>query len=156
MTRVVVLSPEEAIALVRPRKTLPSFVSELTCDDGVIAVTADLRRLTYAPLPVKIAAKAVPVMHASARITSVWQNIAVLQVEADAAGLPATKLLPLAAGTIAKMARKSGLPENAVQLRKDGTVSLDLRALMRGEFTEVTGFRFEGGKVVVEGVPAQV
>jgi hypothetical protein len=152
VTHVVVLSPEEAIALVRPRPSLPSFVSELTCDDGVISVTADLRRLTYAPLPVKIAAKAVPVMHASARITSFWQNIAVLQVDADAAGLPATKLLPLASGTVAKMAHKSGLPEHAVQLRKDGTVSLDVLALMRGTFTEVTGFRFEGGKVVVEGV----
>lgn len=152
MTHVVVLSPEEAIALVRPRKSLPSFVSDLTCDDGAISVTADLRRLTYAPLPVKIAAKAVPVMHATARITSFWQNIAVLQVEADAAGLPATKLLPLASGTIAKMARKNGLPEHAVQLRKDGTVSLDVLALMRGTFTEVTGFRFEGGKVIVEGV----
>jgi hypothetical protein len=155
VTHVVVLSPEEAIALVRPRTSLPSFVSELTCDDGVISVTADLRRLTYAPLPVKIAAKAVPVMHASARITSLWQNIAVLQVDADAAGLPATKLLPLASGTIAKMARKSGLPEHAVQLRKDGTVSLDVLALMRGTFTEVTGFRFEGGKVIVEGVPRE-
>ncbi len=154
MTHVVVLSPEEAIALVRPRKTLPSFVSELTCDDGVISVTADLRRLTYAPLPVKIAAKAVPIMHASVRITSFWQNIAVLQVDADAAGLPATKLLPLASGTIAKMARKSGLPEHTVQLRKDGTISIDVRALMRGTFAEVTGFRFEGGKVVVEGVPS--
>ena len=152
MTHVVTLSPEEAIALVRPRKTLPSFVSDLTCDDGVISVTADLRRLTYAPLPVKIAAKAVPVMHASARIASFSQNIAVLDVDADAAGLPATKLLPLASGTIAKMVKKSGLPEHAVQLRKDGTVSLDVRALMRGSFTEVTGFRLEDGKVVVEGV----
>lgn len=154
MTHVVVLSPEEAIALVRPRKTLPSFVSDLTCDDGVISLTGDLRRLTYAPLPVKIAAKAVPVMHGSARITSFWQNIAVLQVDADAAGLPATKLLPLASGTIAKMVRKSGLPETAVQLRKDGTISLDVRALMRGRFAEVTGFRFENGNVVIEGVPA--
>lgn len=152
MTHVVVLSPEEAIALVRPRKTLPSFVSDLTCDEGVISLTGDLRRLTYAPLPVKIAAKAVPVMHGSARITSFHQNIAVLQVDADAAGLPATKLLPLASGTIAKMARKNGLPENAVQLRKDGTISLDVRALMRGSFAEVTDFRFEGGNVVVEGV----
>ncbi|WP_129787056.1 hypothetical protein [Promicromonospora panici] len=154
MTHVVVLSPQEAIALVRPRKTLPSFVSELTCNDGVMSVTGDLRRLTYAPLPVKIAAKAVPVMHGSARITSFWQNIAVLQVDADAAGLPATKLLPLASGTITKMARKSGLPDNAVQLRKDGTISLDVRALMRGRFAEVTDFRFEDGNVVVEGVPA--
>lgn len=154
MTHVVVLSPQEAIALVRPRKTLPSFVSELTCDDGVMSVTGDLRRLTYAPLPVKIAAKAVPVMHGSARITSFWQNIAVLQVDADAAGLPATKLLPLASGTITKMVRKSGLPENSVQLRKDGTISLDVRALMRGTFAEVTDFRFEDGKVVVEGVAA--
>lgn len=154
MTHVVVLSPQEAIALVRPRKSLPSFVSELTCEDGVISVTGDLRRLTYAPLPVKIAAKAVPVMHGSARITSFWQNIAVLQVDADAAGLPATKLLPLASSTITKMARKSGLPENAVQLRKDGTISLDVRALMRGQFAEVTDFRFEDGNVVVEGVAA--
>ncbi|WP_369371491.1 hypothetical protein AB1046_22415 [Promicromonospora sp. Populi] len=154
MTNVVVLSPEEAIALVRPRKTLPSFVSELTCDDGVIALTADLRRLIHAPLPVRIAAKAVPVMHGSARITSFQENVAVLQVDADAAGLPATKLLPLASGTIAKMARKSGLPEDAVQFRKDGTIALDVRTLMRGEFTEVTDFRFEGGKVVVEGVPS--
>ena len=154
MTHVVVLSPQEAIALVRPRKTLPSFVSDLTCNDGVMSVTGDLRRLTYAPLPVKIAAKAVPVMHGSARITSFWQNIAVLQVDADAAGLPATKLLPLASGTITKMARKSGLPENAVQLRKDGTISLDVRALMRGTFGEVTDFRFEDGNVVVEGIPA--
>jgi hypothetical protein len=154
VTHVVVLSPQEAIALVRPRKTLPSFVSELTCEDGVMSVTGDLRRLTYAPLPVKIAAKAVPVMHGSARITSFWQNIAVLQVEADGAGLPTTKLLPLASGTITKMVRKSGLPENSVQLRKDGTISLDVRALMRGTFAEVTDFRFEGGKVVVEGVAA--
>lgn len=154
MTYVVTLSPEEAIALVRPRKSLPSFVSDLTCDDGVIALTADLRRLVYAPLPVKLAAKAVPVMHGSVRITSFWQNIAVLKVDADAAGLPATRLLPLASGTVAKMASKSGLPEDAVQLRKDATVSVDVRALMRGQFSEVTGFRFEGGKVVVEGVPA--
>jgi hypothetical protein len=117
-------------------------------------VTGDLRRLTYAPLPVKIAAKAVPVVHGSARITSFDQNVAVLQVDADAAGLPATKLLPLASGTIAKMARKNGLPENAVQLRKDGTISLDVRALMRGSFAEVTDFRFEDGKVIVEGVAA--
>lgn len=154
MTHVVTLSPEEAIALVRPRKTLPSFVSELTCDDGAMALTADLRRLTYAPLPVKIAAKAVPVMHGSAQIVSFSENVAVLQVDADAAGLPASKLLPLASGTIAKMVRKSGLPEHSVQFRKDGTISLDVRALMRGSFAEVTGFRFEGGNVVVEGIPS--
>lgn len=155
MTHVVVLSPEEAIALVRPRKTLPSFVSELTCDDGVISLTADLRRLTYAPLPVKLAAKAVPVVHASARLTSFARNVVVLKVDADAAGLPAAKLLPLASGTVAKMARKRGLPEDAVQLRKDGTVTLDVLALLPEEFTEVTDFRFEGGKVIVEGVPRE-
>jgi hypothetical protein len=154
VTHVLSLTPEEAISLVRPRPTLPSFVTDLACDNDTISLTADLRRLVHAPMPVKLAAKAVPVMHGSARIVSVTDNVAVLAIDADAAGLPATKLLPLASGTVAKMARKKGLPDGAVEIRKDATVALDMRALLSDRFSSVTGLSFSGGKVVVTGIPA--
>lgn len=154
MTHVLTLTPEEAIALVRPRRTMPSFVADLTCDEDAISLTADLRRLVHAPTPVKLAAKAVPVMHGSARIVSVSDNTAVLAVKADAAGLPTTKLLPLASGTVTKMARKKGLPDGAVEIRQDATIALNLQALLSHEFSSVTGLSFADGKVTVSGTPA--
>jgi hypothetical protein len=154
VTHALTLTPEQAIALVRPRRTLPSFVADLTCDNDAISLTADLRRLVHAPMPVKLAAKAVPVIHGSARIISVANNVAVLAVDADAAGLPATKLLPLASGTVAKMARKKGLPEGTVEIRKDATIALNMQALLADQFSSVTGLSFDGGKVVVTGIPA--
>ncbi|MBE1877139.1 hypothetical protein [Myceligenerans pegani] len=154
MTHVLTLTPEEAIALVRPRPTLPSFVTDLACDNDTVSLTADLRRLVHAPMPVKLAARAVPTMHGSARIVSVADNVAVLAVDADAAGLPATKLLPLASGTVAKMARKKGLPEGTVEVRKDATIALNMQALLADRFSSVTGLTFSGGKVVVTGTPA--
>ena len=153
MTEALTLTPEEAIALVRPGSGLPSFISDVRVENGTAAAHADLRRLVDAPAAVKAAAKVVPTLNASATVKEVTDGVATFDLTADAAGLPVGKLLGLAQPVVKGLLKQKGLPTDVVTLGS-GTFSVDLATVLADRVKEVTGLRFEGGTVVVEGTPA--
>ncbi|RPF22463.1 hypothetical protein [Myceligenerans xiligouense] len=153
MTEALTLTPEEAIALVRPGSGLPSFISDVKVDDGTASAHADLRRLVDAPVAVKAAAKVVPTLNASAAVKDVTDGVATFDLKADAAGLPVSKLLGLAQPIVKGLLKEKGLPTDVVSLGA-GTFSVNLATVLADRVKDVTGVRLDGGKVIVEGTPA--
>ncbi|GAB4083939.1 hypothetical protein GCM10028784_05690 [Myceligenerans cantabricum] len=153
MTEALTLTPEEAIALVRPGSGLPSFVSDVKVDDGTASAHADLRRLVDAPAAVKAAAKLVPTLNASAEVKDVTDGVATFNLKADAAGLPVSKLLGLAQPIVNGLLKEKGLPTDVVSLGA-GTFSIKLAEVLKDRVKDVTAVRLDGGKVTIEGTPA--
>ncbi|MBL0885025.1 hypothetical protein [Myceligenerans indicum] len=153
MTEALTLTPEEAIALVRPGSGLPSFVSGVSVEDGTVSAHADLRRLVNAPTAVKAAAKVVPTLNASAQVKDVTDGVATFDLKADAAGLPVSKLLGLAQPVVKGLLQDKGLPTDVVALGA-GTFSVNLATVLSGRVKDVTGVRLSDGKIIVEGTPA--
>lgn len=153
MTEALTLTPEEAIALVRPGSGLPSFISDVKVDDGTASAQADLRKLVDAPAAVKAAAVVVPTLNASFAVKDVTDGVATFDLKADAAGLPVGKLLGLAQPVVKGLLKEKGLPEDVVSLGS-GTFSVNLAHVLKDKVATVTGVVLDDGKVTIEGTPA--
>ncbi|QAY62051.1 hypothetical protein ET495_00700 [Xylanimonas allomyrinae] len=146
------LTPAEALGLASMSGAgLPSFVTSVSADADTVRVTADLRRLGELPGPLKLAARLTPVVRADVRVLGFADGRATLEVEAHAGGLPVGKLLGLLAGPLSARIAAQGLPDDAIAIRPDASVVVDVEALLAARLPglTVTDVRVEGGEVVV-------
>jgi len=146
------LTPTEAVALAAiGGQGLPPVITSVAADGGTVRVTADLRRLDELPGPLRLAARLTPVVRAEVRVLGFAGGVATLSVGINAGGLPVGKLLGLLAEPLERRLAANGLPRGAVDIRSDGTVAVDVEALLAEKLPglDVTGVAVEGGEVVV-------
>ena len=146
------IAPEEVLSLARIAKQAPPVISSVVGDGDVIRVVADLRRLETLPGPLKLAVKIAPIVRADVRLASFERGVATLAVEVNAAGLPAHRLLSLAAAPIEHEVAKQGLPPGVVDVQPDARIAVDVERLLEAKFpgVTVTGAKVEGGRLVID------
>ena len=145
------IAPEEVLGLARIAKQAPPVITSVVGDGDVIRVVADLRRLTALPGPLKIAVKIAPIVRADVRLTGFERGVATLSVEVNAAGLPAHRLLSLAAAPIEQEVAKQGLPPGVVDVQPDARVAVDVERLLEAKFPGVTvsAAKVEGSQIIL-------
>jgi hypothetical protein len=146
------IAPEEVLGLARIAKQAPPVISSVVGDGDVIRVVADLRRLETLPGPLKLAVKIAPIVRADVKLASFERGVATLSVEVNAAGLPAHRLLSLAAAPIEQEVAKQGLPPGVVDVQPDARIAVDVERLLEAKFpgVTVTGAKVEGGQIVLD------
>jgi len=146
------IAPEEVLSLARIAKQAPPVISSVVGDGDVIRVVADLRRVETLPGPLKLAVKIAPIVRADVRLASFERGVATLAVEVNAAGLPAHRLLSLAAAPIEHEVAKQGLPPGVVDVQPDARIAVDVERLLEAKFpgVTVTGAKVEGGQLVID------
>lgn len=146
------IAPEEVLGLARIAKQAPPVISSVVGDGDVIRVVADLRRLEDLPGPLKLAVKIAPIVRADVKLASFERGVATLSVEVNAAGLPAHRLLSLAAAPIEQEVAKQGLPPGVVDVQPDARIAVDVERLLEAKFpgVTVTGAKVEGGQIVLD------
>ncbi|MFD6444784.1 hypothetical protein ACFWEJ_06775 [Promicromonospora sp. NPDC060204] len=146
------IAPEEALGLARIAKQAPPVISSVVGDGDVIRVVADLRRLETLPGPLKLAVKIAPIVRGDVKLASFERGVATLAVEVNAAGLPAHRLLSLAAAPIEQEVAKQGLPPGVVDVQPDARIAVDVERLLEAKFpgVTVTGAKVEGGQIVLD------
>jgi len=146
------IAPEEVLGLARIARQAPPVISSVVGDGDVIRVVADLRRLETLPGPLKLAVKIAPIVRADVKLASFERGVATLSVEVNAAGLPAHRLLSLAAAPIEQEVAKQGLPPGVVDVQPDARIAVDVERLLEAKFpgVTVTGAKVEGGQIVLD------
>jgi hypothetical protein len=147
------ITPAEVLGLVKVAgQPVPPVVSSVSGDGDVIRVVADLRRLDTLPGPLKLAVRIAPIVRADVRVAGFASGVATLEVEANAAGLPAHKLLSLAAGPLEQALAKQGLPPGVVDIQHDARVAVDVETLLEAKLPglTVTNLRLAGGEIVLD------
>ena len=146
------IAPEEVLSLARIAKQAPPVISSVVGDGDVIRVVADLRRVETLPGPLKLAVKIAPIVRADVRLASFERGVATLAVEVNAAGLPAHRLLSLAAAPIEHEVAKQGLPPGVVDVQPDARIAVDVERLLEAKFpgVTVTGAKVEDGRLVID------
>jgi hypothetical protein len=146
------IAPEEVLSLARIAKQAPPVISSVVGDADVIRVVADLRRVETLPGPLKLAVKIAPIVRADVKLASFERGVATLAVEVNAAGLPAHRLLSLAAAPIEHEVAKQGLPPGVVDVQPDARIAVDVERLLEAKFpgVTVTGAKVEGGQLVID------
>lgn len=153
------LTPAEALGLAKlGGHALPPVLSSLTGDGDTIRLVADLRRLDSLPGALRLAVKIAPIVRAEVRVASFERGVATLVVEANAAGLPAHKLLSLAASPIEEAVSRQGLPPGVVDVQPDARIAVDVERLLdeRLPGLTVSGLRVEDGEIVLDGTVTTV
>lgn len=133
-------------------KTLPRFVTSVTGAGDRLDVVADARQVKNLPGPLKLATKLVPAVRSTMRVERFDGGVAVLAVEATAGGLPAHKLLGIAANRIETVVASKGLPAGAVRILPDARIALDVQRMLAAKFpgTVVTRMAFTDGRVAFD------
>jgi hypothetical protein len=133
-------------------KTLPRFVTSVAGSGDELEVVADARQVKNLPGPLRMATRLVPAVRSRLRVESFDGGVAVLSVDASAGGLPAHRLLGLAANRIDTVIRSKGLPPGSVQIRPDARIALDVQRMLAARFpgTVVTGMGFSDGRVALD------
>lgn len=133
-------------------KTLPRFVTAVGGRGDELEVVADARQVKNLPGPLKLATRLVPAVRSKLRVESFDGGVALLSVDASAGGLPAHKLLGLAASRIESVLASKGLPPGSVQIRQDARIALDVQRLVAAKYpgTVVTNMAFADGRVAFD------
>jgi len=146
------ITPAEALGLaVVGGVQAPPVITSVNADGDTVRVTADLRKQDDLPGALRLAARLAPIVRADIRVLGFSGGVAPFGVGINAAGLPVGKLLGLVGGPVESMLAAKGLPQETVDIRPDGTVAVDLEALLAGKAPglDVTDVRIEGGEIVV-------
>jgi hypothetical protein len=146
------IAPEEVLGLARIAKQAPPVITSVVGDGEVIRVVADLRRLEDLPGPLKLAVKIAPIVRADVRLASFERGVATLTVEVNAAGLPAHRLLSLAAAPIENEVAKQGLPPGVVDVQPDARIAVDVERLLEAKVPGLTvsHVKIEDGRIIVD------
>ncbi|WP_164545019.1 hypothetical protein [Antribacter gilvus] len=148
------LTPVEALGLAKlSGQALPPVISSVAGDGDVLRVVLDLRRLDSLPGPLRLAVKIAPIVRADVRVESFARGVATLAVEANAAGLPAHKLLSLAAAPIEQAVAQQGLPPGVVDVQPDARIAVDVERLLDARMPGLTvsSLRVQDGQILVDG-----
>jgi hypothetical protein len=146
------IAPEEVLGLARIAKQAPPVITSVVGDGDVIRVVADLRRLETLPGALKLAVKIAPIVRADVKLAGFERGVATLSVEVNAAGLPAHRLLSLAAAPIEQEVAKQGLPPGVVDVQPDARIAVDVERLLEAKIPGLTvsNARVEGGQIVLD------
>ncbi|WP_454853177.1 hypothetical protein [Promicromonospora soli] len=146
------IAPEEVLGLARIAKQAPPIITSVVGDGDVIRVVADLRRLETLPGPLKLAVKIAPIVRADVKLAAFERGVATLTVEVNAAGLPAHRLLSLAAAPIEQEVAKQGLPPGVVDVQPDARIAVDVERLLDAKVPGLTvsGVKVEDGRIIVD------
>ncbi len=133
-------------------KNLPRFVTSVGGTGDELEVVADARQVKDLPGPLQLATRLVPAVRSKLRVESFDGGVAVLAVDASVGGLPAHKLLGLAAGRVEKVVAHRGLPPGSVEIRPDARIALDVQSLLAAKQpgTVVTNMAFADGRVALD------
>ena len=125
-------------------RRLPSFVTSVSGRGDALEVVADPRQVKRLPAPLRLAT----------RVVDVQDGVATISVDASAGGLPAHKLLGLAASRIESVVAAKGLPAGSVRVLPDARVALEVQRLLQARTpgARVSGVAFKDGVVVLDGV----
>lgn len=151
------LTVTEAVEIARATGGLPPYVRSVTSEGDDVRVVVDLREVPDPPSALRLAARLVPVVRATLHVESVVAGTAVLAVEANAAGLPAHKLLGFVEAPLQSALRSKDLPPEAVRLLPEARVAVDVQALVGGvlEHTfpgfQLTELAFADGTLRLDG-----
>lgn len=135
-------------------RELPSFVTSVSGRGDALEVVADPRQVKRLPAPLRLATRLAPTVRATLRVVDVQDGVATISVDASAGGLPAHKLLGLAASRIESVVAAKGLPAGSVRVLPDARVALDVQGLLQARTpgARVSGMAFKDGVVVLDGV----
>lgn len=148
------VTPTEVLGLVKVAgQPVPPVISSVSGEGEVVRVVADLRRLDTLPGPLKLAVRIAPIIRADVRVVSFVSGVAMLEVEANAAGLPAHKLLSLAAAPIEQAIAQQGLPPGVVDIQSDARIAVDVETLLEAKLPglTVTNLRLADGEIHLDG-----
>lgn len=148
------ITPSEVLGLVKVAgQPVPPVITSVSGDGDVVRVVADLRRLDTLPGPLKLAVRIAPIVRADVRVVAFSSGVATLEVEANAAGLPAHKLLSLAAAPLEQELSRQGLPPGVVDIQHDARIAVDVETLLEAKLPglTVTGLRLDGGQILLDG-----
>lgn len=146
------ITPAEALGLAAVGGVeVPPVITTVAADGDTLRVSADLRKQDDLPGALRLAARLAPIVRADVRVLGFTGGVATLGVGINAAGLPVGKLLGLVGGPLESLLASKGLPKEAVDIRPDGTIAVDVEALLaaRAPGLDVTDVRIEGGEIVV-------
>lgn len=137
-------------------RSLPSFITSVSGRDDVLDLVAAPRQVKRLPGPLKLATRLAPTVRASLRVVDVTAGVATLSVDASAGGLPAHKLLGLAASRIESVVAAKGLPSGSVRILPDARIALDVQRLLQARVpgAQVKDLAFRDGIVVLDQVAA--
>nr|WP_128082698.1 hypothetical protein [Cellulosimicrobium sp. MM] len=134
-------------------RKLPSFVTSVSGRGDALDVVADPRQVKHLPAPLRLATRLAPTVRATLRVVDVQDGVATISVDASAGGLPAHKLLGLAASRIESVVAAKGLPAGSVRvLRTRASRSTSSVSSRRTPGARVSGVAFKDGVVVLDGV----
>lgn len=151
------LTPVEALGLAKlSGQGPPPVISSIAGDGDVLRVVLDLRRLDTLPGPLRLAVRIAPIVRADVRIESYARGVATLAVEANAAGLPAHRLLSLAATPIEQAVARQGFPPGVVDVQPDARIAVDVERLLDARLPglTVTSLRVQDGEILLDGTVA--
>ena len=147
------ITPAEALGLAAVGgATVPPVITSVDADGDTVRVTADLRKQDDLPGAVRLAAKLAPIVRAEVRVLGFAGGVVTLGVGINAAGLPVGKLLGLVGGPLESLLVAKGLPKEAVDIRPDGTVAVDIEALLaeKAPGLDITAVQIEAGELVLK------
>ena len=110
--------------------SLPRFVTSVSGAGDTLEVVADAGAVRNLPAPLKLATRMMPTVRAHVRVASYADGVATLDLEANAGGLPAHKLLGLAKSRIEGMVATKRLPYGSIRVLDGGQVALHVQRLL--------------------------
>jgi len=137
-------------------RNLPSFITSVSGRDDALDLVAEPRQVKRLPAPLKLATRLAPTVRATLRVVEVTDGVATFSVDAHAGGLPAHKLLGLAASRIETVVTAKGLPAGSVRVLPDARIALDVQRLLQARLpgASVADVSFRDGLVVLDGTAA--
>lgn len=148
------ITPAEVLGLVKVAgQPVPPVITSVSGEGDVVRVVADLRRLDTLPGPLKLAVRLAPIVRADVRVVAFVAGVATLAVEANAAGMPAHKLLSMAAGPIEQALAQQNLPPGTVDVQQDAKIAVDVERLLEAKLPglTVTNLRLAEGAILLDG-----
>ena len=137
-------------------RNLPSFITSVSGRGEVLDLVADPRQVKRLPAPLRLATRLAPTVRASVHVIDVTDGVATLSVDASAGGLPAHRLLGLAASRIESVVAAKGLPAGSVRVLPDARIALDVERLLQARVpgARVRDMAFRDGSVMLDQVAA--
>ena len=139
-------------------RSMPRYLTSVSGTGDALEVVADPRAVSNLPGALKLAMRVVPSAHARLRVVGFADGVATLEVEAQAGGLPAHKLLGLASSRIEAAVTRRKLPYGSVRVLDGGKVALDVQRLLaeKQPGATVRSMAFSDGAVLLDVEPAVV
>ncbi|KGM12034.1 hypothetical protein [Cellulomonas bogoriensis] len=112
----VALTVEEGVALALAVQTLPPFIGPVRGEGRSVLVDVDLAAIPDVPTLARLSFAAVGSVTIRAALIGYDGDVATFELQAEARGLPAHRLLNHLTDTISDRLRANGLPDDLVEL----------------------------------------